>query len=123
MTKQRIHHHLKSPVRRGLYSLLILIVITTIGTVGMHHFEKMPYIDAFYFTSMIATAQGAAITPATVGGKIFAAVLAFISAGAAIACLGFLFGPFLGQLWHIGILRVEEDLHRRKSREDDHAHN
>ena len=105
-----------------MYSLLILAVIMVIGTEGMHYFEKMPYIDAFYFTSMIATAQGAAITPATVGGKIFASILAFISAGAAIACLGFLFGPFLGKLWHIGILRVEEDLHLRKSREKKDAH-
>jgi len=112
-------HHLSSPIRRGLYSLLILSVILIIGTEGMHWFENMPYIDAFYFTSMLATAQGAAITPATVGGKIFAAILAFISAGAAVACLGFIFGPFLGRLWHIGRLHIEEDIN--KSKEDKNA--
>jgi hypothetical protein len=97
-----------------MYSLAILIVIMTVGTVGMHLCEGMSYVDAFYFTSMIATAQGSAITPATVGGKIFASLLAFISAGAAVACLGFLFGPFLGRLWHLGILHVEQDLHLRQ---------
>jgi hypothetical protein len=89
-----------------------MFAIMSVGTEGMHRLESMSYIDAFYFTSMIATAQGSAITPATAGGKIFAALLAFVSAGAAVACLGFIFGPFLGRLWHIGILHVEEDLNK-----------
>ena len=108
------HHHLSSPIRRGLYSLIILFVITMVGTIGMHQLEDLPYIDAFYFTSMIATAQGPTEKPVTAAGKIFASVLAFVSAGAGVACLGFVFGPLLGQLWHIGRLRVEEDLRERK---------
>ncbi len=82
-----------------------------IGTTGMRHFEKMTYLDAFYFMSMIATAQGPMMIPVTTGGKLFAALMAFLSVGTVVAALGFLFGPFMGKLWKIGaekIVEVEE---------------
>ncbi len=75
----------------------------------MHQFEGMSYLDAFYFMSMIATAQGPAATPATRAGKLFASLMAFVSVGIGVASLGFLFGPFFGQLWRIGIERFEEE--------------
>ena len=81
------------------------------GTLGMSYFEKMSYLDAFYFMSMIATAQGSAYTPATAAGKIFAALMSFISVGSAVAALGFLLGPFFGQVWHIGTAKLEEEWH------------
>ncbi|MBI3319940.1 MAG: two pore domain potassium channel family protein [Candidatus Omnitrophica bacterium] len=83
--------------------------MVTFGTVGMHLIEGMSYLDAFYFISMLATAQGPAVTPATPAGKLFAALLAFVSIGCVVASLGFLFGPFFGQLWRVGIERLEED--------------
>ncbi len=79
-----------------------------IGTVGVHILENMDYLDAFYFMSMIATGQGPFYTPVTVSGKIFIALMSFISVGAGVAALGFLLGPFMGQLMHIGRLRMEE---------------
>ena len=79
----------------------------------MHWIEGFDYIDSFYFTSMIATGQGPApqVSPSTTFGKLFASFLAFISTGVMIASLGFLFGPFLGKLWRIGVLKFEEELH------------
>ena len=80
----------------------------------------MTYLDAFYFMSMIATAQGSDFTPATVAGKLFAALMAFLSVGTVVAALGFLFGPFMGKLWKIGaerIIEVEEKAgHKIKAR-------
>ncbi|MBL8013636.1 MAG: hypothetical protein JNN05_07285 [Candidatus Omnitrophica bacterium] len=93
---------------------VIVAVIMTIGTIGMHAIEGMEYIDAFYFMSMIATAQGSATTPVTVGGKIFASVMAFFSVGAAITSFGFLFGPLLGKLFHIGQMNLQEELERQE---------
>lgn len=85
-----------------------------IGTVGIHFFEGFTFIDAFYFTSMIATGQGPApnIVPMTTSGKIFTCFLAFISVGSMFASFGFLFGPFFGRLFKIGIMKFEDELNR-----------
>ena len=82
----------------------------TAGTLGMHYLEKLSYLDAFYFMAMIATSQGPMITPVTVTGKLFAAFMAFVSVGTVVASIGFLFGPFLGKLWRIGVMKLEEEL-------------
>ena len=110
-------HHYHSALNRGFYTLLLIIFILGFGTLGIHRLEHFTLIDSFYFTSMIATGQGPAptVSPTTPEGKIFTSFLAFVSTGAMIASLGFLFGPFLGKLWRIGVLKFEEELeHLRK---------
>ena len=106
-------HHYHSPWKRGAYSLGLVISIVFVGTLGFHLIEGSSYLDAFYLTSMIATAQGPAQVPATPPGKIFAAMMAFISMGAVVAAAGFLFGPFLGQLWRIGHDRWDKEKNSR----------
>ena len=110
-------HHYHSLFHRGLYCLGLVSLILVLGTLCIHALEGFSYIDAFYFTSMIATGQGPAptLSPATVPGKLFTCFLAFVSVGAMVASLGFLFGPFLGKLWRVGVLKFEEELaHLRK---------
>ncbi len=104
-------HHYRSPWRRGVYSLLFVAAIVTIGTLGMHRLEGMSYLDAFYFISMIATAQGPAAAPVTTAGKLFVSFMAYVSVGSVVAALGFFFGPFFGQLWHLGVKWLEEEVH------------
>ena len=104
-------HHYRSHWRRGVYSLLFVTAIVTMGTFGMHYIEGLSYLDAFYFISMIATAQGPAATPTTAAGKLFTAFMAYISIGSVVAALGFFFGPFFGQLWHLGVKWFEEETH------------
>ena len=111
------HHHLRSATKRGLFSLFIVVVVVTIGTVGMHRIENMPWIHAFYFMSMIATAQGPTYTPQTDAGLLFASLMSFISVGTVVAALGFIFGPFFGRLWHIGRLKLEEELSLLKEKQ------
>ena len=102
-------HPYHSPWRRALYSLVLIGGMLVIGTLGFHAIDGAPYIDAFYETAMIATAQGSAEVPPTAAGKLFASVMAFASLGTVVAASGFLFGPFLGQLWRIGHERWEEE--------------
>ena len=104
------HHHYRSSLKRGLFSLILIIFVMIAGTFGMHRFEGLSYLDAFYFMSMLATAQGSTYMPVTASGKIFAAIIAFISVGSVVAALGFLFGPFFGQLWKVGVEKMEEEL-------------
>lgn len=103
-------HHYHSPIRRGVYSFLLVAGVMTVGTVGMHVCEGLTYLDAFYFMSMIATAQGPTYTPHTVLGKLFSSFMAFVSAGAVVAALGFFYGPFMGKLFHIGMERMKEEI-------------
>ena len=112
-------HHLHSPIVRGLYCLAFVTFVLGIGTFGMHWIEGFSYMDSFYFTSMIATGQGPTPSgyPVTPLGKLFACFLAFISVGLMVASLGFLFGPFLGKLWRIGVMKLEEELHLKQHKE------
>ena len=112
MRKHRYH----SPWKRGIYSCLLVASVLLLGTEGFHRLEGLPYIDAFYLTSMIATAQGPVVTPSTAAGKLFASFMAFVSVGTVVAALGFLFGPFFGRLWKIGVERLEEETERLEHR-------
>ena len=105
-------HPLHSPLNRGLYSIGLVLSILLIGTLGMHRLEHFSYIDSFFFTSMIATGQGpvGSLAPQTTGGKLFTSALAFVSVSTLLAALGFVFGPFLGKLWRIGVLKLEEEI-------------
>lgn len=91
-----------------MYFLLVAAVLTA-GTIGFHFIAGASYVDSFYLTSMIATAQGPSQTPSTPAGTVFASLMACVSIGTVVAAAGFLFGPFLGQLWRIGHERWEKD--------------
>ena len=103
-------HPLRALERRALAAFCSVAAVMGIGMVGLHRFEGMGYLDAFYFMSMIATAQGPMTIPHTAAGKVFTAIMAFLSVGIGVASLGFLFGPFFGELWHLGAHRFEERL-------------
>ena len=94
--------------------------MVVIGTVGMNQLEGLSYLDAFYFTALLATGEGPTFMPATVGGKLFAGVFAFISVGTTVSALVFLFGPFFGRVFRLGIEKIEEvekEHERKKSSE------
>lgn len=115
---KHFHRHYHSPYKRGLFSFLLIAIVMAVGMVGMHIFEGMPYLDAFYFMSMIATAQGPMMMPATAAGKIFASLMSFIAVGTCVAALGFLFGPFLGKLGHVGVMHIQRDMRDEKNKKD-----
>jgi len=102
----------RSFTTRAVYSFLLIALVVLVGTVGMHAIEGFSYLDSFYFTAMIATGQGPNYTPATDGGKIFAALLAFVSVGTVITALVFLFGPFFGAVLRSGMEKIEEEAER-----------
>lgn len=107
----QFHHHLRSPLKRGIASLVLVAGVMTVGTIGFRLIEGLSWMDAFYFMSMIATAQGPTHEPATAAGKLFTSFMAFTSVGTVVAALGFLFGPFFGLLFRSGADKIE---HGRK---------
>ena len=112
-------HHYHSFRNRAIYCLILVVAVLLLGTLGIHWIEGFSLIDSFYFTSMIATGQGPApsISPITLFGKLFTCFVAFISIGSMVASLGFLFGPFMGKLWRIGVVKLEEELHLGEHKE------
>ena len=106
----------RSVYRRGLIAFALVLTVLLVGTLGMALIEGYSLIDAFYFMAMLATAQGPASSPSTVAGKLFASLMAFVSVGTVVASLGFLFGPFFGAVWRVGVLRVEEEEQRLRER-------
>ncbi len=119
--RYHIHHHLRSATKRGILSIVLVVGVTLTGTLGIHRLEGLSWVESFYFMSMIATAQGPAFEPQTSAGMIFTSAMAFVSVGTVVAALGFLFGPFFGRLWRIGVEKLEEEIesvtrHKRPSK-------
>lgn len=105
-------HQYHSSGRRGIYCVGLVSGVLLAGTVGIHYLERFSFIDSFYFIVMIATGQGPppSIAPVTAAGKLFTCFIAIVSVGVMVASLGFLFGPFLGKLWKVGVLKFEEEV-------------
>ncbi len=87
-----------------------------VGTIGMEVLEGWDPVASFYFMALLATAEGPAATPATAAGKIFAAVMAFFSIGAAISAITFTFGPLFGTVLKVGIQYVEKEEEKLKEK-------
>lgn len=88
-----------------------------IGTVGMKLLAGWSWVDSFYFMSMVATAQGPSIAPPTFWSKIFASIMAFVSIGTLITAIGTIFGPFLGYVFHKGVMFAEKELDGKSNEE------
>ena len=97
-------------LERAVYSFGLIVAVVVVGMVCMHYIEGWSYLDSFYFASFVATGQGppANLDPQSALGKVFASVLAFVSVGTVISALLFLFGPFFGRVFRVGVERIEE---------------
>ena len=76
------------------------------------------------FYGPLATAEGPALSPMTVAGKLFASLMAFVSIGAAISAITFTFGPLFGSILKEGFAYVEKEEDKLKTRIEhkDQAH-
>jgi hypothetical protein len=63
---------------------------------------------------ILPTVQGSNIAPATTLGKIFAAILAFVSVGVVLTSFSFLFGPLLGKLFNVGVQHMEKEMKEKE---------
>lgn len=114
----------KGLLRRAIYALTAVLLILFIGTVAMAYLEGWTYIDSLYFIAMLVTVEGPANTPATVAGKLFAVLMAFLGVGIVVGAAVYLFGPAVGALLRKGAAGVEgeirvaeRELERRKREE------
>lgn len=95
-----------------VYSLIAIVLVLAIGTIGIQLLANSGWVDAFYFESMLATGQGPPFPLTSDAAKLFASGMAFISVGTVLTTLLVNIGPVLGRLWREGIADVERAFER-----------
>ncbi|HTL47125.1 MAG TPA: potassium channel family protein [Verrucomicrobiae bacterium] len=94
----RHRKHFHAAFQRGLHAVLVVVGLTAFGTAAVKFLENRSWVDAFYFTSMIVTAQGPSLAPATAAGKMFASLFSFVAVGIGLASITYICGPFAADL-------------------------
>ena len=110
-----IRHPLSPFKKRAFFSIVVLAIVMAIGTIGMMLLEGWDSVTSFYFMALLATAEGPALWPLTVAGKLFASLMAFVSIGAAISAITFTFGPLFGSVLKEGFAYIEKEEEKLKS--------
>ena len=87
-------------VRNVGLGISVLAVSLGVGMTGYHHFEQLPWIDAFLNASMILSGMGPVATLQTDAGKLFAGCYAIFSGIALISILGIIFAPIVHRFLH-----------------------
>jgi hypothetical protein len=111
-------HHTKPLLPRKVFyrrlmchavlGIAVIVGSLTIGMIGYHTFENLPWIDAFLNAAMILSGMGPVATLQTDGGKLFAGCYALFSGIALIAILGIIFAPVVHRFLHKFHLEDEE---------------
>jgi hypothetical protein len=78
----------------------IITVSLGAGMLGYHHFEDMPWIDAFVSASMILSGMGPVGPLQTNSGKLFAGLYALYSGLALITIVGIVLAPVVHRFFH-----------------------
>lgn len=86
--------------RSFLAAFLLIGASLLAGMFGYHHFEGMPWIDAFVNASMILSGMGPLSPLQTWSGKLFAGLYALYSGLILIVAAGVLFAPVVHRLYH-----------------------
>jgi hypothetical protein len=81
-------------------SLLLIALSLVGGMVGYHHFEAMPWIDAFVNAAMILSGMGPIGTLQTWNGKAFAGTYALYSGLVLILAMGIVIAPIVHRVLH-----------------------
>jgi hypothetical protein len=71
-----------------------------IGILGYHHFDRLPWLDAFENAAMILSGMGPLTQSEPDAGKIFAGCYALFSGLAFITSMGVVFAPVLHRFLH-----------------------
>ena len=79
---------------------LMIVISLSIGVAGYHHFENMPWIDAFANAAMILSGMGPLTPLQTNSGKLFAGFYALFSGLVFIVIIALVFAPVVHRFLH-----------------------
>lgn len=106
MLKLNPHHALPAKVflkrlfRNFLFGIIIIGVSLSLGMLGYHHLEGLPWVDAFMNASMILSGMGPVATLATDAGKVFAGFYALFSGTIFLVVVAIVFSPLIHWFFH-----------------------
>jgi len=89
---------------------LIVALSLGIGMIGYHHFENLPWIDAFANAAMILSGMGPLTTLQTSSGKLFAGFYALFSGLVFIVVIGIVFAPVVRRFLHKFHLEIDSNI-------------
>lgn len=70
------------PLRRVYWAVLLLLIVSVVGTVGFRVFEGYPWLDAVYMTAITMSTVGfGTLGELSSAGKLFSVILIIVSAG------------------------------------------
>jgi len=94
----------RSFLRRLVLSIMLglsLVVLSLlVGMWGYHHFENLPWIDAFVNAAMILSGMGPVSPIQTAHGKLFAGLYALYSGLVLMLIAGIIFAPVVHRFLH-----------------------
>lgn len=93
--------------RNLLVASLILALCLSVGILGYHFTDDIPWIDSLHNASMILSGMGPVVEIKSTGGKIFSSFYALFSGVAFITNIGIILAPAAHRLYHR--LHLEED--------------
>lgn len=85
----------------------LLAVCLSIGILGYHYTDNIPWIDSLHNASMILSGMGPVVEIKSIGGKLFSSFYALFSGVAFITNIGIILAPMAHRLYHR--LHVSED--------------
>ena len=86
--------------RSAAIGLLVIVIALGAGMFGYHHFEGMPWIDAFANAAMILSGMGPLAPLTTASGKLFAGFYALFSGLVFVVVMGIVFAPVVHRFMH-----------------------
>ena len=90
-----------------LFSSVLIGLSLAMGTIGYHYLGELPYLDAFYNSSLILAGMGPVDLIKSDAGKLFASFYALFSGIAFLSLVAVIFAPIAHRLLHI--LHLESD--------------
>ena len=90
----------------------IILGSLTIGVLGYHLLEGLPWLDALLNASMILGGMGPVDALRTDGGKLFASIYALYSGLVVLVAAGILLAPIAHRVMHR--MHMDENEHRGK---------
>ncbi len=94
-------HFVRRLIMHSLGSLALIVVSLFIGMLGYHHYEDLPWRDAFLNAAMLLGGMGPVESPRTDGGKVFAGFYALYAGLVFLIAASVALAPALHRMLHI----------------------
>ncbi len=95
--------------RNFLVSIALILLSLSIGALGYHYLEDIPWLDAYLNAAMILTGMGPVNTLSTSAGKLFAIIYSLFSGVVFLSAAAVSFAPIAHRFLHRFHLDLEDE--------------